>query len=125
DAAIQAIGPAAGPATKQVNNLLATLASADWNQRQNAIDELAALGPLVEAPLRARLKDNPDPGAITAIESLLHQIGQNGKIAPTLITLKLEGVSPAQAAAAFARQAKIEFAPGTDNLWIDSPKKID
>ena len=124
-AATPATRPTAVPATQRVNDLIAALSKDDWKERQKAMDNLSRLGPLAEAQLRAKLKENPDPGTISAIEALLHSIAATGKIAPTPITLKLHDVTPAEAAAAFEREAKIYFAPGTDIVWSDSPKKID
>jgi len=123
--AAPATRPAAGPTTQRVNNLITALSSDDWKAREKAMNDLSTLGPLIEAQLRARLKENPDPATVTAIEALLNQIAKGGKIMPTLVTLKLTGASPAEALAAFAREANISFAPGTDNLWSDASKKID
>src|SRR4051812_42312592 len=78
----------AGPTTQRVNRLVDALASDDWKERQKAMDDLGMLGQLVEAQLREKLKQNPDPTTIPSIEALLHQIAKGGKIAPTLITLK-------------------------------------
>jgi len=124
-AAGPATRPAARPTTQQVRILVAALSSDDWKERQKAMDGLGALGPSAEAELRARLKENPDAEAVSAIEALLHQIAKFGKIGPTLITLKLNAVSPTDAARAIAREAQLEFATGTENIWSDSPAKID
>src|SRR5205085_297910 len=77
-AATPATRPTAVPTTQRVNTLIANLANDDWKERQKAMDVLTKLGPLAEAQLRAKLKENPEPGTVSAIEALLHSIAKTG-----------------------------------------------
>jgi hypothetical protein len=124
-AAPLATRPAARPTTQQVQSIVDLLASDDWKVRQKAMEDLTALGPLAEGDLRARLKKNPDPGMASAIEALLGQIAEAGKISPTLITLQLKSASAKDAAAAIAREGHMAFVAGAESLLADLPQPID
>jgi hypothetical protein len=89
------------------------------------MDELAALGPLAEPELRARLKQKPDAETLTAIEALLQQITEAGGFAPTLITVHLKSVKSQDAAAAIAREGHIGFSAGSESLLADVAGTID
>src|SRR4051812_37995682 len=126
--ALQAVAPAAvartaatRPTTQQVEKLVAALSKDDWKERQKAMSDLAALGPLAEPQLRARMKAKPDAETQTAIEALLQKIAEGSRIAPTLINLRLRSVKAEDAAAALAREGHFEFALGIEALLADVP----
>jgi len=126
---------AAGPATSPTSlpttlpaallePLLKQLSGDEWKIRQNAQDQIVALGPDILPDLRAALKQTHDEEIRTRLEASIKLIEQNSPFVPTLISLHYKDSPPQMVLNDLSKQARIDISVWPDFLWRNAPKSI-
>ena len=112
---------AAAGVEARVRALAARLGADEAAERERAQAELSSIGRDAEPHLRRLLEADPPPDleTRTRIRAVLDATEQDRRTGATPVTLRLAGVSPHEAFAAFAKQAGIGLADGTDRMLLD------
>jgi hypothetical protein len=99
-----------------IEGWIAQLTSDDWQQRQQAMEKLVALGDDA-VPRLTKLADTADDGEVrTRAAAAIRQIEDNRIAGTSLITMKVDDVPLAQALAEIARQARAPILTEPANL---------
>src|SRR4051794_24579579 len=77
-----------------VKKLIAQLSSDQWQQRQEAQEQLVAIGDPAKDAVKQLLAGSSDPEVRTAAESILERIATAQKRGPTRVTLHMKDSLP-------------------------------
>ena len=108
--------------------LIQNLSADDWRTRDSAQKALVELGDDAVPALSATTQQSDNAEARSRADSALAEIDEARAIGPSRITLHLHDVSPQEAFAAVAQQARATLEPLTPLLWNEvapAPVSID
>lgn len=103
--AIARANPADDQRSARMEDLIAQLSSDNWKTRQSAMENLVILGEDALPRLKRLVNATTDGEVRTRAAAAIAQIEDNRQIGPTLVTLHLQDVPPAQAYAELAKAA--------------------
>ena len=109
------------PPTKE---LIATLGTGDFQDRERATQQLLAQGVALIPELKAALAASSNPEATERLESLIHSIRVKQLFEPTRITLKLESATPKTTFHELARVSGYQM-PIPDDTKVKYPVSFD
>jgi len=108
--------PTTAPAA-EVERLIAQLGADEWGLRQEAVDQLTALGDAVTDRIQRLAREARDEEVRARAESILKLLADHRLVGPTLVTLHLKAATADAALAELSRQSGIRVQPQNEDVW--------
>ncbi|CAN5457522.1 hypothetical protein BH09PLA1_BH09PLA1_30300 [soil metagenome] len=113
--------PTTAPASSQpadpIDSLIAQLSADEWRTREDAQDELVALGDAAIGRLRVAVAENPSVEARQRAQAAINRINERQVTGASLITLHMKNATLSDVFAEISRQSGSDLQPLPPELW--------